>query len=191
VAPTGGFDAISLVDKAGNYFGGNREAGNKNREFYRRRSGREIERHAPVDRLRRIMQLGFAMFNKRLNPASASSCNLTETAHYRYYLARVDLHSTIADRAARKSMGRDLCGAESRKIHRGVAPNFFTGQLRIQRSSTRAFKQKPIQQHSLSGGARRKNLPSPARIRPVGAIPLDQIKPHPRNNRTHSEKQIR
>ena len=50
---------------------------------------------------------------------------------------------------------------------------------------------KPIRQRSLSGGLRRKRLPSPAQIRPVSAVPLDQIKPHPRNPRTHSKRQIR
>src|SRR5262245_28439971 len=56
------------------------------------------------------------------------------------------------------------------------------------RSNTR-----PIQHCRLSDGRerRRQKPSSPALIRPVSAVPLEHIKPNPRNPRTHSKKQIR
>src|SRR5262249_58068835 len=54
---------------------------------------------------------------------------------------------------------------------------------------------KPIQQCRQSDGREhpgsRQRSSSPALIRPVSAVALDHIKPHPRNTRTHSKKQIR
>jgi hypothetical protein len=52
---------------------------------------------------------------------------------------------------------------------------------------------KPVQQCGASGNHHdaRHEPASSAQIRPVSAVALEHIKPHPRNARTHSRKQIR
>jgi ParB/Sulfiredoxin domain len=51
----------------------------------------------------------------------------------------------------------------------------------------------PVQQCGAPGNHHdaRREPTSSAHIRPVSAVALEHIKPHPRNPRTHSKKQIR